>query len=69
MTTDVSAVAARRGRALTYKQVAEILNVSERTVAREISKGRLRADRLSIRVRRIFSDSLDEYLERTRGES
>ena len=51
-----------RGRAHRYREAAQILNISERTVIREVRKGRLKADRLSERVVRIFDDSIDDYV-------
>jgi excisionase family DNA binding protein len=59
----------KRGRAHRVRDVAQMLNVSTRTVEREIARGRLRADTLSARAKRIFDDAINEYVERMRGES
>jgi excisionase family DNA binding protein len=58
----------KRGRAYRYGEVAAMLNVSRRTIEREVERGRLKADTLSARVKRIFDDSIDAYVNRTRGD-
>jgi excisionase family DNA binding protein len=68
MKTEMTAVAARRGRAHRIDEVAKILNCSRRTVEREIAAGRLKCHTLSARAKRVFDDAIDSYLERTRGE-
>jgi excisionase family DNA binding protein len=55
-----------RGRAHRYREVAEILNCSERHVIRLVRQGALRADRLGPRVIRIFDDSIDQYVASVR---
>ena len=46
-----------RGRAHRYREVAEILNCSERSVIRLVRQGLLRADRIGPRVVRIFDSA------------
>ena len=57
-----------RGRAHRYREAAQILNCSERTIIRKVRSGELKADKLSERVIRVFDDSIDAYLEHVRGE-
>jgi|RhiMetdeSRZDD1v2_1073273.scaffolds.fasta_scaffold138762_3 excisionase family DNA binding protein len=57
-----------RGRAHRYREVAQVLNCSERHVIRLVRGGQLRADRLGARVVRIFDDSIDEYLASIRSQ-
>ena len=67
MTTTERPGTRNRGRAHRYGDAAQILGISERQVIREVRAGRLKADKLSERVIRIFDDSLDAYVERRRG--
>jgi excisionase family DNA binding protein len=67
MTTDTIPLS-KRGRCHSYDDVAKMLHVSRRTIEREVDRGRLKADTLSLRAKRIFDDALDQYLKRTRGE-
>jgi len=57
-----------RGRAHRYREVAEILNCSERSVIRLVRQGLLRADRIGRRVVRIFDDSIDQYVASVREQ-
>jgi excisionase family DNA binding protein len=57
-----------RGRAHRYREVAEILNCSERSVIRLVRQGLLRADRIGPRVVRIFDDSIDQYVASVREQ-
>jgi excisionase family DNA binding protein len=57
-----------RGRAHRYREVAEILNCSERSVIRLVRQGLLRADRIGPRVVRIFDDSIDQYAASVREQ-
>jgi excisionase family DNA binding protein len=49
------------GKIMTLEQVAEMLDVSERTVMREIEAGKLKAFRVG-RSWRVRSEALDEYI-------
>jgi len=51
-----------RGRAHRYRDAAKILNVSERQIIRYVRAGKLKADKLSARVIRIFDDSIDAFV-------
>ena len=69
MTTDTAEPATRtRGRAHTYDDAAKIFKVSKRQIIREVRSGRLKADKLSDRVIRIFDDQIDAYAELVRSE-
>jgi|GEM_PF-884852 len=57
-----------RGRAHRYREVAEILNCSERSVIRLVRQGLLRADRIGPRLVRIFDDSIDQYVASVREQ-
>jgi hypothetical protein len=69
MNTDTLEPRSKRGRAWRVRDVAKLFNVSTRTVEREIERGRLKADTLSRRAKRIFDDAIDAYADKlTRGE-
>jgi excisionase family DNA binding protein len=59
--------ARKRGRAHKYKDVAEILNCSERHIIRLVHSGELRSTKLSSRCVRIFDEDIEAYLEKIRG--
>jgi hypothetical protein len=56
-----------RGRAHRYRGVADILDMSERQVIREVRAGRLKVDYIGPKMPRVFDDSLDEYVKRSQG--
>lgn len=50
---------------LTIREVSQILNISERTVSREVARAKLRATRVGRQVR-VTQEDLDEYIESNR---
>jgi excisionase family DNA binding protein len=58
-----------RDRGHKYREVAEILNISERQVIRLARSGALKVTRMGPRCVRIFDSAIDSYLANVRGES
>jgi excisionase family DNA binding protein len=68
VTTTLDAETTRPDRAYRIRQVAEILNTSERQIWRFIADRRLRADKLGPRCVRIFDSELARFLASIRAE-
>jgi predicted DNA-binding transcriptional regulator AlpA len=71
--TTVQGTAGRRNagvdRAWKVRQVAELFDMTERTVWRMIAAGELKAERLSARCTRIFDSEIERFRESRKAKA